>query len=251
MPQDAASAPPGNRRHTMSNPVLLNHVEHRDLRVDDRRGAAFGDDVMYAPAVPAEFRSLQAHYPIVFQRDAAGGFHPLALLGLRQGENLFLEGERWDATYIPLAIQRQPFLIGVSGGERMVHVDLDHPRVRAGTGEALFQGPGIASEFLERARTTLLMLHDGLLATPAFVDALQRHQLLESFVLDIRLDDGSDNRLAGFHTIDEQRLHALDGAALEQLSRDGHLLPVYMVLASLSRFRDLIERMNRRRAAGR
>ena len=65
MPQDAASAP-GNRRPTMSNPVLLNHVEHRDLRVDARRGAAFGDDVMYAPAVPAEFRSLQAHYPIVF-----------------------------------------------------------------------------------------------------------------------------------------------------------------------------------------
>ena len=250
MPQDAASAP-GNRRPTMSNPVLLNHVEHRDLRVDARRGAAFGDDVMYAPAVPAEFRSLQAHYPIVFQRDAAGGFHPLALFGLRQGENLFLDGERWDATYVPLAIERQPFLIGVSGAEPMVHVDLDHPRVRAGTGEALFQGPGIASEFLERARTTLLMLHDGLLATPAFVDALQRHQLLESFVLDIRLDDGSDNRLAGFHTIDERRLQALDGSALEQLSRDGHLLPAYMVLASLSRFRDLIERMNRRRAAGR
>ncbi len=250
MPQDAASAP-GNRRPTMSNPVLLNHVEHRDLRVDARRGAAFGDDVMYAPAVPAEFRSLQAHYPIVFQRDAAGGFHPLALFGLRQGENLFLDGERWDATYIPLAIERQPFLIGVSGAEPMVHVDLDHPRVRAGTGEALFQGPGIASEFLERARTTLLMLHDGILATPAFVDALQRHQLLESFVLDIRLDDGSDNRLAGFHTIDERRLQALDGSALEQLSRDGHLLPAYMVLASLSRFRDLIERMNRRRAAGR
>lgn len=250
MPQDAASAP-GNRRPTMSNPVLLNHVEHRDLRVDARRGAAFGDDVMYAPAVPAEFRSLQAHYPIVFQRDAAGGFHPLALFGLRQGENLFLDGERWDATYIPLAIERQPFLIGVSGAEPMVHVDLDHPRVRAGTGEALFQGPGIASEFLERARTTLLMLHNGLLATPAFVDALQRHQLLESFVLDIRLDDGSDNRLAGFHTIDERRLQALDGSALEQLSRDGHLLPAYMVLASLSRFRDLIERMNRRRAAGR
>ena len=187
----------------------------------------------------------------MFQRDAAGGFHPLALFGLRQGENLFLDGERWDATYIPLAIERQPFLIGVSGAEPMVHVDLDHPRVRAGTGEALFQGPGIASEFLERARTTLLMLHDGLLATPAFVDALQRHQLLESFVLDIRLDDGSDNRLAGFHTIDERRLQALDGSALEQLSRDGHLLPAYMVLASLSRFRDLIERMNRRRAAGR
>ena len=36
---------------------------------------------------------------------------------------------------------------------------------------------------------------------------------------------------------------------LEQLAREGHLLPIYMVLASMSRFRDLIERTNRRRAA--
>jgi hypothetical protein len=92
-------------------------------------------------------------------------------------------------------------------------------------------------------------LHDGIATTPAFIDALLRHGLLESFVLDITLDDGSDNRLAGFHTIDEARLQALDGAALEHLARGGHLLPIYMVLASLSRFRDLIERMNRRRVA--
>jgi len=235
----------------MSNNVLLNNVEHRDLRVDNRRGAALGDEVMFAPTFPAEFRSIQAHYPIVFQRDGAGNFHPLALLGLQQGANLFLDGDRWDATYIPLAVQRQPFLIGVSGEERLMHIDLDHPRVRGGTGEALFRDYGGATDFLEQARSVLLALHDGIVATPAFIEALQRHQLLESFVLDIELDDGSQNRLAGFHTVDEARLHALDGAALEQLSRDGHLLPIYMVVASLSHFRDLIERMNRRRAADR
>jgi hypothetical protein len=234
----------------MSHNVLLNNVEHRDLRVDAGHGAALGDAVMVAPTFPGEFRDVQAHYPIVFHRDAAGGFHPLALFGLQEGGNLFLEGATWDATYIPLSMRRQPFLIGISGEERLVHIDLDHPRVHAG-GEPLFQEHGVATEFLERARSILLALHDGALATPAFVDALLRHDLLESFVLDIRLDDGSDNRLAGFHTIDESRLQALDGAALERLSRDGHLLPIYMVLASLSRFRDLIERMNRRRAAGR
>ena len=235
----------------MTRHAQLNNIDHKHLRIDTRHSAAFGDDVAFAATFPAEFRDLQACYPIVFRKDRAGALAPVALLGFQEGCNLFLEGETWDAAYLPLAIERQPFLIGVSGAEPMVHVDLDHPRVRAGTGEALFQGPGIASEFLERARTTLLMLHNGLLATPAFVDALQRDQLLESFVLDIRLDDGSDNRLAGFHTIDERSLQALDGSALEQLSRDGHLLPAYMVLASLSRFRDLIERMNRRRAAGR
>ncbi|AKC86909.1 SapC family protein [Pseudoxanthomonas suwonensis] len=235
----------------MSNNVLLNNVDHRDLRVDTRHGVGLGDEVMYAPTFPDEFRNVQAHYPIVFHRDASGGFHPLALLGLQEGTNLFLEGERWDASYIPLSVQRQPFLIGISGGERVIHVDLDHPRVRSGAGEALFLDFGGNTEFLERIKSVLSALHDGILATPAFIEALLRHQLLESFVLDVQLDDGSHNRLAGFHTIDEARLQALDGAALERLARDGHLLPVYMVLASLSRFRDLIERTNRRRAAGR
>ncbi|WP_372016828.1 SapC family protein [Pseudoxanthomonas sp. 10H] len=235
----------------MSQHVLLNNADHRGLHVEAGHGAALGDDVMVALTFPAEFRDLQAHYPIVFHRDAAGGFQPLALLGLRQDENLFLQGDRWDAGYVPLSVQRQPFLIGVSGEERLVHIDLDHPRVRSGRGEALFHDHGGGTGYLERIRSVLLALHDGVLATPAFVEALQSHQLLESFVLDIRLDDGSDNRLAGFHTIDERRLQALDGAALEQLSREGHLLPIFMVLASLSRFRDLIERMNRRRAAGR
>lgn len=235
----------------MTRHVLLNNIDHRDLRIDTGRGAALGDDVMFAPTYPGEFRNLQAHYPIVFRRAADGGFQPLALFGLQEGGNLFLEGGHWDAGYIPLAIQRQPFLIGVSGEERLIHVDLDHPRVRRDAGQALFRDHGGTTEFLEQVKSILLALHDGLQATPAFIDALQRHQLLESFVLDVQLDDGSHNRLAGFHTIDEERLQALEGAALERLARDGHLLPIYMALASLSHFRDLIERMNRRRAAGR
>ncbi|MCW4456059.1 SapC family protein [Flavobacterium sp. MXW15] len=235
----------------MTRHVLLNNIDHRDLRIDTGRGAALGDDVMFAPTYPGEFRNLQAHYPIVFRRVADGGFQPLALFGLQEGGNLFLEGGHWDAGYIPLAIQRQPFLIGVSGEERLIHVDLDHPRVRRDAGQTLFRDHGGTTEFLEQVKSVLLALHDGLQATPAFIDALQRHQLLESFVLDVQLDDGSHNRLAGFHTIDEERLQALEGAALERLARDGHLLPIYMALASLSHFRDLIERMNRRRAAGR
>ena len=242
---------PGSSREPMSNHVLLNNVDHRDLRIDTGHGAQLGDAVMYAPTFPAEFRDIQAHYPIVFHRDASGGYQPLALFGLKEGANLFLEGERWDATYIPLAMSRQPFLIGLSGGDRMIHVDLDHPRVRSSGGEPVFLDFGGNTEYLEQVKSTLAALHDGLLETPAFIEALVGHGLLESFVLDIQLDGGSLARLAGFHTIDEARLQALDGAALERLSRDGHLLPVYMVLASLSRFRDLIERMNRRRGAAR
>ncbi len=79
--------------------------------------------------------------------------------------------------------------------------------------------------------------------------ALLAHGLLESFVLDISLDDGTPCRLAGFHTIHEERLKALDAGALASLHAAGHLEAIYMAIASLSNFRDLIARLNGRHAA--
>ena len=231
--------------------VLLNNIDHKDLRVDTAHSAALGDDVMFALTFPAELRNVQAYYPIVFRKTADGAFQPIALFGFQDGHNLFLDNQRWDAAYVPLAIERQPFLIGRDGEALMVHIDLDNPRTRSGQGEALFRDQGGTTPFLDRITSVLLTLHDGLASVPAFVDALLQHELLESFALDVELDDGSMNRLVGFYTINEERLRALDGEALESLQRAGFLEPVYMVVASVSRFRDLIERMNRSHAAGR
>jgi SapC len=233
----------------MTNHVLLNNVDHKDLRIDTGHHARLGDGVMSALTFASEFRNVQSNYPIVFQKTTEGSFQPVALFGFQEGQNLFLDGTRWDATYIPLSMQRQPFLIGIAGDELMVHVDLDHPRAAGGTGEAVFLEHGGNTEFLGRMTSVLFALHQGIQATPAFVQALLELDLLESFVLDIELDDGSQNRLAGYYTINEERLNELDGAALERLSRAGYLQPVYMVLASLSNFRTLIERMNRSRVA--
>ncbi len=97
----------------MSNHQILNPADHGTLRVHTGAGAQFGDAVMACLTVPLEFRAVQAHYPIVFRRDAASGqFSALAMFGFDNGENLFLEGDRWDARYRPLAMAIQPFLIG-------------------------------------------------------------------------------------------------------------------------------------------
>jgi hypothetical protein len=237
----------------MANTVLLNNVDHHQLRVVTSRAAEYGDNVMFALTFPAEFRDLQAHYPVVFRKTADGvGFEALALLGFEDGENLFLGAQGWDAHYLPLAIERQPFLIGVAGDELMVHVDLDSPRLDTGddtsSGEAVFLPHGGSTDYLERINSTLLAIHQGLQTMPAFISALLSHELLESFVVDIELDDGSQNRLAGFYTINEERLANLGGAALESLARAGYLQPIYMAVASLSNLRALIERKNRRLA---
>jgi hypothetical protein len=236
----------------MPNTVLLNNVDHKDLRVITQRGAEYGDNVSFALTFPSEFRALQSHYPIVFRKSGDGSsFEAIAVLGFVDGENLFLERGRWDATYIPLTIDRLPFLIGRSGDDLMVHVDLDHPRVSRNAGEPVFLQYGGNTDFLEGVTRKLMDIHEGLQSAPTFMSALVSLELLEPFVLDTELDDGSQNRLAGFYTINEERLAALDGATLERLNRAGYLQAIYMAVASLNNFRDLIDRKNRRNAADR
>ena len=231
------------------NPVQLDNNTHRDLRIVTTRGADWGDDLMATPVFPNEFRDVQAHYPIVFQQaDNGPGMQPVALLGLRTGENLFLEPHGWDASYIPLALERGPFMIGRAGNDMTIHVDLDSPRIGRGEGEAVFMPHGAATEYLERMNSVLAAIHQGVEATAPFVATLLRHELIESFALDIEAADGSQNRLAGFHTINEERLARLDAGAVAELHAQGWLVAIFMVVASTTHFRDLIARYDKRLA---
>ena len=171
----------------MTKPVLLSNVEHRDLRVITRRGAAYGDDVMAAMTFPAEFRNVQAHYPIAFSKSAEGTYTPVALFGFRDKQNLFLTEQGWDAHYVPLMVARQPFYIGQSPNGKVLQIDLDSPRLSRTEGEALFKEHGGNTEFLERMGGMLSTIDQGVVATQPFVAALQEHNLLESFVVDIEL----------------------------------------------------------------
>ena len=230
------------------NSVQLDNNTHRDLRIVTTRGAAWGDDQMTTPVFLSELRGVQGCYPIVFQpADNGPGLQPAALLGLRAGENLFLDAHGWDAPYIPLALERGPFMIGrTADDELMIHLDLDSPRIGRGEGEPVFMAHGATTEYLERMNSVLLALHQGIEAIPPFVAALLRHDLLESFALDVAAADGSSNRLAGFHTINEERLASLDGQALAELHAQGWLAAIYMTVASLAHLRDLIGRYNKR-----
>lgn len=229
----------------MANHVPLNPALHRDLRIITKRGAAYGDATMSALTFPGEFRSLQAHYPVVFQKSADGSFSPVALFGLKEGENLFLQGSHWDAHYVPLSIERHPFLIGHSASGLDVHIDLDSPRVSSTAGERLFTEHGATTPFLERMSGVLGALHQGISSVKPFVDALLSNDLLESFVLDVGGAEGTQSRLAGYYTINEERLATLDAEALGHLHRSEHLAAIYMAVASLSQFRSLIERSQR------
>ncbi|MFD1033429.1 SapC family protein [Sphingomonas hankookensis] len=234
----------------MSDHQLLNVAAHRDLRVRRERSEALGDAVMTALVVPDEFRQVQASYPILFRQNRErDGFAALALFGFDAGENLFLVGDRWDAPYLPLSIDIQPFLIGGAPGADATPkavVDMNSPRLATDDGVRVFDREGRPSPYLDVILERLGALDAGYRGSAAFFDALERYQLLEPFTLEVTLDSGATNRLVGFHAIAEERLAELDAATLGKLNADGHLLPIYMAVASLANLPALIARKNRR-----
>jgi hypothetical protein len=239
----------------MSQHQILNPAEHGQLRIHTEAGAEYGDNVMASLAMPAEFREVQAHYPIVFRRDAeTGKLAALALFGFEAGENLYLEGSTWDARYRPMAHAVQPFLIGrppVEGAAPQVHVDMANPRISAsGEGVRVFDDAGAPTPWLESVATMLGDLDYGWHEGDDFFAALEAYQLIEPFTLEVTLDNGAVQSLVGFQTIHEERLAGLDGEALQALMAHGHLARIYMVLASLAQFGNLVARKNRRIALG-
>lgn len=237
----------------MARYQILNNIDHRNLRVRQERSAELGDNLWFTATFPEEFRNLQNHYPIAFSKNPDSGiFQAVALLGFREGENLFLGEDGWDAGYIPLNILRAPFLIayqeqqedGVTSKEMVISIDMESPRVSADGGEPLFLEHGGNTEFLEQVNSILQTLGRGFDRNQAFHDMLIGMDLLESFVLDVQLNDGSEHRMSGFYTINESSLKSLAGDDLVVLNNNGFLEPIYMAIASMSNLPGLVERKN-------
>ncbi len=234
----------------MANHQILNFDDHAKLRVLTGAGADLGDAVMACLVVPPEFRRLAIDYPILFrQDDETGQFSALALFGFEPGENLYLAGDQWDAGTKPLAMAVQPFLVGRArdpDAPGQVHIDMDHPRVALGSdGTRLFEPGGQPTPLVEDIAEMLGALDQGYRDSAAFYAALARHDLLEPFSMDVTLDDGSQHRLVGYHLINEDRLATLSAGALAELHGDGHLLPIFMAVASVGNLAALVRRRNR------
>ncbi len=237
----------------MVNNILLNSIDHQDVKVITEHSEAYGDNIWYALSFPSEFRSIQAYYPIFFNKDPnTGRFYSVALFGFQDHENLFLKDKKWDAGYIPLSVARQPFSIGihksnedgVEKSQRMLHIDLNNPRVSLQQGTALFTEHGGNSAYLDRAADILEVLHHGMQDSELFINSLVKHKLLESFTLDLTLNDGSKNQMLGFYTINEENLKQLSDEVLLELHKNDYLQAIYMAIASQSNVRTLMNKKN-------
>ncbi len=234
----------------MANHALLNNVQHKDLKVITTHSADYGDNMMCVPVYPVELRHAQAHYPLMFAKDANGQFQLVALLGLEQNENLFLDDTRWQANYKPLLIEKGPFLIGRNerDGEQTlsIHINLDDPRVSESEGQPIFLPHGGNTDYIDNIANVLSTIHQSQDEAAQFVATLTELSLIESFVVDIDLDGSGTHRLSGFSTINEETLRTLDADTLGRLHSKGYVALIYMIIASMSQLRNLVERKKAR-----
>jgi hypothetical protein len=235
----------------MAGPVLLNNIDHADVRVRVGHSAAFGDGVNMVRVFATEYEQLQREYPILIRRDPEVGYHAVALLGLDPDENLFLNDRGWDGRSVPALLQRGPFSIGVppEGGEPMIHIDLDHPRIAADGGQPVFLPQGGNAPYLDHIAGVLRAIFAGVEIDKTIFAAFEEFDLIAPVQIEIKLSETRQYNVPDCYTINMDRLMQLDGAALERLHRADYFRAAVFLASSLNNVGRLIDIKNAREAA--
>lgn len=234
------------------NVVVLNRDTHRDLRLKPQDNLKFAAETNCVPLALVEFGDVAREYPIVFAR-LPGGLVPVALLGLRDAENLYVTPEgKWDARYVPAFVRRYPFVAVQDNNapdKLLVCMDDKFPGFNAEEGERLFDENGAETDYLKNALAFVQGYQNEAQRTAEFCREIEQLGLLNEMSAMAELNDGRKFRLDGLWVIDEAKLQALSAAAAVDLFRRGWMGLVYAQLLSLGHLRILLDRTATRGAA--
>ncbi|WP_075185795.1 SapC family protein [Teredinibacter haidensis] len=242
----------------MSNNVILNNVEHKDLRVITTYSKEYGDSVNQVLTFPTEFAEVQREYPILFCKNSENKMQAVVILGLDRDENLFLDEKGgWSADYIPAIVARGPFMIGFQKKEvdgqlikdPTIHINLEDPRVSENDGDAVFLSQGGNSPYLDRVSETLRRVYHGLPLSDSMFTAFEECGLLEPATIEVKLSNTEQYTIQDYFTICEEKLNNLDGNTLERLNKAGYLGLAYLALSSLGNMAKLIQMKNIKKTA--
>ncbi len=225
-----------------TNPVPLDAARDRDLGLRARADLGFTRSLHAVPVNALEMVDAAAHYPLVFSPDASAT--PVAVLGLVEKENLFLDGQgAWQQNaYIPAYIRRYPFLLATLNDTDQMALCVDQaPGVcdtASGT-EPFFDESGAPTPLTRGALEFCQSFHAATLATREFSAALEASGILVARSAEIPLADGTSRRFSGFRVIDPEKWAALPDEVVLTWRRQGWLAPVHAGLFSAARWDDL------------
>jgi len=218
------------------NVVPLDRDRHRHLKLRMEGRAEFAAKTHFVPLAAIELYEAARDYPIVFTGD--DNAVPVAVLGLRAGENLFVGADgRWAlGTYVPMFVRRYPFILSRTTPESTdyaVCIDESWEGLSDSEGTPLFDQEGKETELVAQAVSFLQGVLTENERTRRFVERLKQLELLTVQSMQVRDAVGRTYALRDFRIVDENKLKALENDVIVDLHRSGYLGCIYAHLVSL------------------
>lgn len=232
-----ASAPQANLPMFYNDLMPLNSRDHATWKAKNADAAPWLVGQHAIPLTAEEFPQAARHYPIIF----ASGDNPvpLALMGLNEGVNVFVdeEGKVTQPIYIPAYVRRYPFLLAkLNPNSEELSLCFDPSSGLLGDsedGQALF-ADGQPSEATQAALGFCEQFEQAGQRTQAFIDELKKHDLLMEGEVAIQ-QPGNDQPFVyrGFQMVNQEKLREVRGDVLRGWAQSGLLPLLYAHLFSL------------------
>lgn len=226
-----------------TRPEILSPSVHGNLKLDPAVDFSFASSSNAIPLNVAEFPLAAHHYPIVF----VNADYPvsMAITGLRMTENIFVgkDGTWAEHTYIPAYARRYPFVFmrDIEANKLTLCIDRDSTALTENGGDALFDGNDM-SEVTKHALDLCVTYQQNTQQSEMVGEQLKEANLLTPNSGTFTLPSGEQLLLTDFLVVDEQRLNDLSDAEFVKLRQNGALAAIYMHLASLSNWINLVQK---------
>lgn len=228
------------------NAVPVRSDLHRDTYVRSGASYAFAGRLNSVPLLAAEFVAAAVAFPIVFIGEGET-VRPAAILGLRDGENLFVDAEgKWTAPYIPAFFRRYPFVFAQSEDQSLtLCINESFEGVNTeGRGERLFDSDGNRTEYLGRMLGFASSYQQQVERTKAFCARLMQLDLLEPAQARFAVPGQPARSMSGFRAIRRERLRQLPQDELAEMFGNDELELCFHHLASLGNVAKLIHALS-------
>lgn len=231
-----------------SNPQPLDKEKHVKLGLAEDFTLDFAKHVNAVPVNLIEMPQVCHAFPIAFSPD--GNATPVAILGLRDNENLFVEEDgKWaDGVYIPSYIRRYPFIFSEmpDSDQLTLCVDMNDDIITEKTKKRFFTDESEATELSKNALEFCKSYHAAAQQTFEFSKALAESGLLIDRQADIDIGGGRKISFSGFRILDESKLAQLDDKDFLSWREKGWLPFLYAHLFSGAQWQNLVKRLQAR-----
>jgi hypothetical protein len=226
-----------------TNLVPVNKERHSATKIKQINSFQFASRFHIASVMAHEFVRAASIYPIVFLEDKARDeFRPVVLMGLDEGENLFIDKEgKWQASYVPAIIRRYPFALARTNQENQFTVCIDEGSelVNSEEGQALFDEKGEPTVVIENVKRYLGELQQMELFTSEFCRFFSEHNMFTPLNMRVR-DNNSIKNIAGCYVLNEERLNNLSDERFLEIRNKRYLPAIYAHLTSLAQIERLV-----------